>query len=64
MANEALTSGQCVASFVPPASLVNSNIYKYISERNAALATREVKVYTLLDGPDWHCLHECCAAMC
>ena len=44
-ANEALgTSGQCIASFVPPAALLGSPLYKYISERNAALAAREVKV--------------------
>jgi len=44
-ANESLASSdQCVASFVPPASLLNSNIYKYMSERNAVLALREVKV--------------------
>lgn len=36
--------GQCVASFVPPAALVASGIYKYMCERNAALAAREIKV--------------------
>ena len=47
--SESLASNQCVASFVPPALLVNSNIYKYMSELNAALAVREVKVRIL--GP-------------
>ena len=43
--NDGLVSGhQCVASFVPPAALLASGMYKYMCERNAVLAAREIKV--------------------